>query len=99
MYMHTLIEPQAFIAKLRNLRAVKTGCGVGIMVLVGRSLEKTKRERERESVCVGGGGGMPDFRGSADFRVFKKIFLGHSCDSSRSSEKIFFIQGRGGGGV
>ena len=51
MYMHPLIEPQAFIAKLRNLRAVKIGCGAGIMVLVGRSLE-------REQKGDGGGGGL-----------------------------------------
>ena len=39
--------------------------------------------------------GMPDFRGSADFRGFKNIF-GHSFDWSRSEEIRFFYTGGGG---
>ena len=42
--------------------------------------------------------GMPDFRGSAEFRFFL-IPRGHFCDSSRSNEKIFCPLGWGGGGL
>ena len=41
--------------------------------------------------------GMPDLRGSANFRVFWNI-LGHSYDLSRSKENIFFVY-RGEGGL
>ena len=38
--------------------------------------------------------GMPDFRGSADFRG--RNILGHSCDSSRSEENFFLYRREGG---
>ena len=39
---------------------------------------------------------MPEFHGSAEFRVFFKIVSGHSCDSSKSEEKILCVLGGGG---
>ena len=40
--------------------------------------------------------GMPEFRGSADFRVFFfLLFLGHFCESSKSKEKNIFHWGVG----